>query len=90
MDAMLHSSGGAGPPVADADHHLGREAVASVARGHVRDVAANTERIMRSMAAMLPPKYRGYYKDGVARANGVGEALRDEFGAATDKQLAER
>lgn len=55
-----------------------------------RDLAANTERIMRSMAAMLPHEYLGCYKDGMGLANGAGEAGGGEFGAATDKQLAAR
>ncbi|CAN5903897.1 N/A [soil metagenome] len=56
-----------------------------------RDLAANTDRIMRSMAALLPSEYRGFYQDGPRAGGGPAEAgAPDEFDPATDKQLAKR
>lgn len=56
-----------------------------------RDLASNTERIMASMAEMLPLEYRGRYAPGPASAidafAGVGGS---DFLVATDKQLTER
>jgi hypothetical protein len=55
------------------------------------DLAGNTDRIMRAMAALLPWEYRGVYATGAASATtapiGAGG---DEFADATDKQMAER
>ena len=56
-----------------------------------RDLAANTEQLMRAMAAMLPAEYRGVYADPQLREGSAGAGGRaDEFAPTPDKHLAKR